>query len=135
MLSGGLPAWQALGLPLIAGGTVKETIFKSSTELEIISASEFIDIITNTPSSSTLLDVRSLEEVRAGSIPNTLLIPVDNILERLPEIPLSKDIIVFCRSGVRAEMAYSLLKERGYSVRYLSRTLDIKEDGSFSIVD
>jgi rhodanese-related sulfurtransferase len=89
--------------------------------------------VKNRTPGATLLDVRSEEEVGTGVIPGSLLIPADQVLERLSEIPQNEKIIIYCKSGLRAEMAYSLLKERGYSVRYLPRTLDIKKDGSFTI--
>lgn len=100
-----------------------------------IAESEFIDIIKNSAPDVTLLDVRLQEEVETGFIPGSLLIPADKLLERISEIPSNEDIIIYCRSGLRAEMVYSLLKDRGYSVKYLSRTLDIKKDGSFAIID
>lgn len=61
--------------------------------------------------------------------------PANKVIERLSEIPMSEDIIVYCKSGIRAEMVYTILKERGYSVRYLSKTLDINADGSFTIIN
>ena len=117
------------------GKTNSVAKLEPSPKKGVIAAPDFLNIITNRPSSTILLDVRSEEEAEVGVIPQSLLIPADKVLERLSEIPSNGDIVVYCRSGLRAEMVYSLLEERGYSVRYLPSTLDIKKDGSFAIID
>ncbi|MUL82761.1 MULTISPECIES: metalloregulator ArsR/SmtB family transcription factor [unclassified Mycolicibacterium] len=44
-----------------------------------------------------LLDVRPGEEFRAGHIPGAVSIPVDELAERIIELPDDADIVVYCR--------------------------------------
>ncbi len=67
-----------------------------------------------------LLDVRTPEEVAAGSIPGAHNIPVDSIRERIGEIPKNKKIMVFCRVGLRGYVAYRILAQKGYDAYNLS---------------
>lgn len=63
-----------------------------------------------------ILDVRKAHEVQIASIGHDLLIPVDDLPERLSELTPYRDqeIIVYCRSGVRSARATQLLREAGF---------------------
>lgn len=62
----------------------------------------------------SLLDVRAQGEWNAGHVPNSVNIPVQDLAQRLAEIPRGKQIIVHCQTGARAAIAASLLKARGF---------------------
>lgn len=68
-------------------------------------------------SGATVLDVRSAEEFASGHLPQALAIPHDQLAHRLPELKLSKErpIVVYCRSGKRAEIARQVLESAGYT--------------------
>ncbi len=62
-----------------------------------------------------LLDVRNPYEVEIASIPGTdLVIPVDQLPERLSELDSSREMVVYCRSGARSGRAVELLKSAGF---------------------
>ncbi len=62
-----------------------------------------------------LLDVRNPYEVDIASIPGTdLVIPVDQLPERLSELDSSREMVVYCRSGARSGRAVELLKGAGF---------------------
>jgi adenylyltransferase/sulfurtransferase len=62
-----------------------------------------------------LLDVRNPYEVAIASIPGTdKLIPIDQLPERIHELDSAKEIVVYCRSGVRSARAVALLKQAGF---------------------
>lgn len=63
-----------------------------------------------------LLDVRTPEEVAAGSARGAVNIPVQELEQRLAELPRDKKIIVFCRSGGRSATAAGLLSAAGFDV-------------------
>lgn len=65
----------------------------------------------------TLIDVRQPQEVVAGVIPGARLIPIDHILQTVPnEIPdPNAPIVVFCRSGMYGGMAQGALRKLGYT--------------------
>ncbi|MFX1250266.1 MAG: rhodanese-like domain-containing protein [Promethearchaeota archaeon] len=63
-----------------------------------------------------LLDVRTLGEYAEGHIPGAYLIPLDELEERISELPtnFSHPIIVYCRSGNRSAQASGILDSYGY---------------------
>lgn len=61
-----------------------------------------------------LLDVRTPAEFAAGSAPGATLIPVDQLPQRLDELPREKRIVAYCRSGARSGRAAELLREAGF---------------------
>jgi phage shock protein E len=67
-----------------------------------------------------LLDVRTQEEWDQYHIKDAVLIPLEQLQERLGEIPRDRDIVVVCRSGHRAQTGATLLLENGFSkISYL----------------
>jgi rhodanese-related sulfurtransferase/DNA-binding transcriptional ArsR family regulator len=62
-----------------------------------------------------VLDVRPVEEYIAGHIPTAVSIPVEELVDRIRELPADLDIVVYCRGEycVLAHDAVRLLAERG----------------------
>lgn len=71
-----------------------------------------------TPEDALLLDVRTPQEVAAGAIPGAVNIPVDNLRDRLSEIPKNKKIVVYCRVGLRGYIAARILMQNGWKEVY-----------------
>jgi rhodanese-related sulfurtransferase len=61
-----------------------------------------------------ILDVRTQEEWDAGHIPDATLIPLDELPNRLAEIPEGVDIVVVCRSGNRSAQGRDILLQAGF---------------------
>jgi NADPH-dependent 2,4-dienoyl-CoA reductase/sulfur reductase-like enzyme/rhodanese-related sulfurtransferase len=72
----------------------------------------------NQVDSHNLLDVRSKSEFAAGSLPGAVNIPVDELRERLSEVP-TKDLLVVCQVGQRGHTATLLLNELGIDAKNL----------------
>jgi rhodanese-related sulfurtransferase/DNA-binding transcriptional ArsR family regulator len=70
----------------------------------------------------TVVDVRPPEEYAAGHIPAALSIPLDELAERLAELPDDQDIVAYCRGAycVLAHEAVRLLTDHGRSAMRLS---------------
>ena len=62
-----------------------------------------------------LLDVRSNTEYQAGHLPKAKLIPLGELRRRLTELEDNKEIITFCHQGLRAYLAYRILKNSGFT--------------------
>ena len=64
-----------------------------------------------------IVDVRTKEEYDDGHIPNSLLIPYDEIEAKAATLLPDKNasIIVYCRSGRRSEIAAKSLVKLGYT--------------------
>ncbi|GAB2765874.1 ArsR/SmtB family transcription factor [Streptomyces bullii] len=62
-----------------------------------------------------VLDVRPVEEYRAGHIPGAISIPVEELANRINELPEDTEIVVYCRGEycVLAYDAVRLLTDRG----------------------
>lgn len=69
-----------------------------------------------------VLDVRTMEEYTGelGHIDGALLIPVQELKERVGEIEKYKDkkVLVVCHSGVRSRKASDLLLQKGFKKVY-----------------
>jgi rhodanese-related sulfurtransferase len=66
-------------------------------------------------SSPKLIDVRTSEEFKSGSVNGSINIPLGNLSSRLDDFHKNEKIVVFCRSGSRSEMAKNLLVKAGFS--------------------
>ena len=70
---------------------------------------------------NVLLDVRSAGERARGSVPGTIHVPVDELRDRLEELPApealreaSAILFVHCQSGLRSYLACRVLSQLGY---------------------
>ncbi len=62
-----------------------------------------------------LLNVADVEFYELGCIGESLLIPWDQLPDRLTEVSVDADILIYCRRGVRSESAFTTLQESGYT--------------------
>lgn len=65
-----------------------------------------------------IIDVRAKVEYDFGHIENAINIPVDDLRDRLPEIPQDKTIYVYCAVGLRGYTAARILMQHGYKEVY-----------------
>ena len=73
-----------------------------------------------------LLDVRSEAEVKSGGyIEGSIIIPLNDLRDRLDEIDPSEKYIVSCHSGQRSYIAERILKQHNFNVKNL--------DGAFHL--
>ena len=64
--------------------------------------------------SVTLLDTRTPMEYSKGNADGFINIPVDDLRERLSEIPTDKPVYVMCQSGLRSYLSCRILTQHGY---------------------
>lgn len=76
----------------------------------------FWDDVENLPRDGrvTLLDVRTVTEVRRGRINGFINVPLDSLREHISEIPKDKPVYVHCHSGLRSYIACRILSGNGY---------------------
>ena len=67
-----------------------------------------------------LLDVRTFQEHAQGTIPGAVCAPVDELRDRLEDLPRDRELLVFCQVGLRGYVAARLLGQMGFAVRNLS---------------
>jgi len=133
VVTGGLAAWKAAGYPIATGNALTKVAYTPKPRPGSISIEEFTKLARATPADVLILDVRNTDEAADGVIAGSLLVPDEEILVRINEIPKDKRILTHCLTGVRAEMAYHKLKEKGYNVAFLNANIEVAKDGSFTI--
>ena len=96
-----------------ASPTSAATTSRRSTATSCCAALEAGDVV--------VLDVRPAEEYAAGHIPGAVSIPVDELADRLAELPADVEIVAYCRGAycVLAHEAVRLLREQGRPARKL----------------
>ncbi|HEY3297209.1 MAG TPA: DsrE/DsrF/DrsH-like family protein, partial [Armatimonadota bacterium] len=76
--------------------------------------------LANPTDNQMLLDVRTPGEVAAGTIPGAANIPLQQLRERLAELPKDKEILVFCQVGLRGYLACRILSQKGFNCSNLT---------------
>jgi sulfur-carrier protein adenylyltransferase/sulfurtransferase len=62
-----------------------------------------------------IIDVREAHELAVAKLPNTIHIPLAQVVNRLSEIDPEKETIVHCKMGGRSTMAITALKQAGFT--------------------
>ena len=70
--------------------------------------------IDNIKPADVLIDVRRKDEYDAGKIANAINIPVDELRNRLDEIPKDTPIYIYCEAGLRGYLAQRILRQNGF---------------------
>lgn len=132
-LDGGIEGWKKAGNPVLSGQLQSNIVYVPKPRPGEIAIAEFKKIVELMPPDKLILDVRDEDEAAEGMIKGAVNIPTQDIQKRLSEIPKDKEIITHCSTGVRAEIAYNVLKEAGYKVRFLNADVKIDKSGKYEI--
>ena len=62
-----------------------------------------------------LVDVRTPHEHASRKIDGAKLIPLQELENRVGEIPKDKDVVLYCQNGIRSIIACRMLKKHGYT--------------------
>jgi rhodanese-related sulfurtransferase/predicted transcriptional regulator len=80
----------------------------------------------------TVLDVRPMEEFKAGHLPGAVSMPLAELQRRLKDLPRSREIVAYCRGPycVLAVKAVELLRQKGFrAVRLEDGVPDLRARG------
>ncbi len=116
-------AWKALrelGVERIA--TIRKMVkdFRQSKfKFESVTIEELLKKLES--GKVTILDVRPQTEYNRGHIARAISIPIDELKDRMKELPKRKEIIAYCRGPfcVYADEAVALLSKAGYKATRL----------------
>ncbi len=78
-----------------------------------------VDEIARLTPDQKLLDVRTREEVFAGSIPGSINIPLQELRARIGELDPRKEYMIYCQAGLRGYLAYRILVQKGFKASNL----------------
>ena len=67
-------------------------------------------------SDAFLLDVRTAQEYREIRLEGAHLIPIDQLLKRISELPTDRPILVYCAVGSRSSQVANYLSRQGYRI-------------------
>lgn len=60
-----------------------------------------------------LVDVRTKAEYESGNVKGSVNIPLDQIQQNIAKFKNKKNVVVFCRSGMRATQTKAVLQQNG----------------------
>jgi phage shock protein E len=103
--------WAGLGVLLIAFVAIILFAPKTPAPVEITPAQAYAKYQLG----AFFLDVRSQDEWNQFHIAGSTLIPLDQLQNRLDELPRDKDIVVVCLSGHRSQSGVTILQQAGFT--------------------
>lgn len=85
----------------------------------------------------TVLDVRPVEEYRAGHIPGALSVPLDQLKKMLSKLPQDQEIVAYCRGPycVLAVQAVEMLRKKGFMAVRLEEGVQDWRAMGFSVIE
>ena len=135
ILKGGYDGWQKADLPVASGATETDIVYVPKPKAGSIDIASFSKAVDSKTTDVVILDVRTDEETEAGKIASAIAIPAEEVVERLDEIPKDKEVFIHCSTGIRAEMAYVALKEKGYKAKFLDANIAVADSGGYEITE
>ncbi len=95
------------------GGAAKTTapaaVLKAGPSGDAVDVESLRAVLAEAPDSIYVVDVRDASEFEAGSIPGAINIPVDEMMDRVAELPEDKPIVFVCATGARSGEAYDIV--------------------------
>ncbi len=79
-----------------------------------ISVNDLQHMLQEKPKDTVYIDVRTPDEFRSRHLNAFKNIPLDQLSNRLSEVPKDKDIVLICLSGARSSSAARILNKNGY---------------------
>ncbi len=103
-----------------AKDVINQAAFVASNIIKGDATPIHFDEVTNLNGNQVLLDVRNPAELEnVGFISGAINIPVDQLRQRVNELPKDKEIIIYCQVGLRGNVAYRQLVNNGFKARNL----------------
>jgi NADPH-dependent 2,4-dienoyl-CoA reductase/sulfur reductase-like enzyme/rhodanese-related sulfurtransferase len=101
--------------PVNLAGMVAQNVLAGDVAL-----AQWDEVASLDPTTTLLLDVRRPDERARGFILGSTHIPLDELRQRLNELPRDREIIAYCQSGQRSYNAVRILSQHGFRVRNLT---------------
>ena len=104
-----------ISLCVVTTVLLSATVYAADPEVAPLSQEVLLERMQDNDSKLLLLDVRSPGEYVGGHVPGAVNVPYDRIASQLAGIPRDKDLVLYCRSGRRAQIAAEVLSSAGYT--------------------
>lgn len=137
VLTGGFDAWEKAGKTVAKGPAESKITYVRKLLPGEVDVEGFKALLVKPAPDTAILDVRTAAEAGDGLLPNAKNIPLEDLEKHLAELPKDKKIVVHCSTGIRAEMAYNLLKKAGYNTGYVKANVETPKDkpGEYTIAE
>ncbi|MDF2154509.1 FAD-dependent oxidoreductase [Vibrio sp. CAU 1672] len=101
-----------------AKDVINQAAFVASNIIKGDATPIHFDEIDHLTEDQLLVDVRNPSELETvGYLEGALNIPVDQLRQRMHELPKDKEIVIYCQVGLRGNVAYRQLVNNGYKAR------------------
>ena len=101
---------------LMVAGCMTGNISKDGAMLKpYLEPAKLMELVENPRADIWIIDVRSSSDYAKGHIPTAKNFSSSEVMERLDGLPKSQYLIVYCETGIRAEMVISKLEKEGYT--------------------
>ncbi len=107
--------WGAVGLIALIAVIWIAAGGNSGTGNTLPSEISVSEALAKRDSGAFILDVRQPEEWNEAHIPDSTLIPLDQLSGRISELPKDQQIVVVCRSGNRSAQGRDILLQAGFA--------------------
>ena len=91
-----------------------------------VDSPEAKSIIDAEPENTLVVDVRRDDEWVTGHVTGAIHVPIDDLNDRIDEVPQGKKVLFICAAGVRSGLACEIAASMGYD----SENLYNIEDGT-----
>lgn len=82
--------------------------------VEAVTPEQLADRLKRSPGAYVLLDVREPDERETARIEPSIHIPMNEVPNRLAEVPRDRPVVVYCHHGSRSAMVAGYLEGEGY---------------------
>jgi rhodanese-related sulfurtransferase len=123
-------AQAAAGTMARNAGTMAGIAIEAGKEKGSISTSSFERILKENPSQIVVIDVRDEKDVKKGTFPGALNIPINELEKKIGTLPKDKPVVFTCATGARSGEAYDTVKMLAGDVKAYFLDADVSCDGN-----
>lgn len=102
-----------IGFDHVAGYLDKGMDALEGHEEQIATSQRITPLAASEMTDAAIIDVRAKSEWEAGHLEGSLNIPLNQLADRIDEVPRDGKVIVHCQGGYRSSLAVSLLQQHG----------------------
>ena len=84
-----------------------------------VDSNEARKILDSEPADTVVVDVRRDDEWVTGHVTSAIHIPIDDLADRISQIPQDKKVLFICAAGVRSGLACEVASSMGYNTENL----------------
>ncbi|MDP1612179.1 MAG: rhodanese-like domain-containing protein [Sulfuritalea sp.] len=131
----GAPAPAAAAAAAPGGAAASSAALVPGKEKGSVTVDSFQAVWKANPGSIMLVDVRDPKEVAAGTIKDSVNIPMNELEKKIASLPTDKPVVFVCGTGARSGEAYDTVKLLGGKVQAFFLDADVKfnADGSYTM--